>query len=292
MRTDLRPQAIPPNNHGHKQGISKMSMLKLLTIVVGVAVFVGCSQDDRDEIAERGGNAWSAIKGESKPGEKTPRIVKEQQRKERIRQNNTWTPENRAQHPVEYCQALLETLQQHSRNLEARVHETSCAIAAVKRTIGDNDSMEQNLKNFLDDAKKTYKECEAANKWPAKVGGYTLSREKTQEKIVDAAQKLSEMQLKVNSKKNQLTALEKKLKRQQDEQKKIAKYREQVQSKINDIRTEKVINGDDGIVASLAEISDNLKSLGTDYDDPKIEDLVQPDEKKTREELFKKIMSE
>ena len=78
---------------------------------VSVAVVVGCSQDDRDEIAERGGNAWNAIKGETTPGEKTPRIVKEQQRKERIRQNNTWTPENRAHHPVEYCQAQLEDLQ-------------------------------------------------------------------------------------------------------------------------------------------------------------------------------------
>lgn len=271
-----------------------MSLFKWLLVVmaIGAVVVIGCSQEDRDEIAERGENAWSALKGESKPGEKTARIVKEQQRKERIRQNNTWTPENRAHHPIEYCQALLETLQQHSRNLEARVHETSCAIAAAKRTIGDNDSMEQNLKNFLDDAKKAYKECEAANTWPAKVGGYILSREKTQEKIVDTARKLSEIHLNVNSRKNQLVALEKKLKRQQDEQKKIVKYREQVQSKINDIRTEKVINGDDGIVASLDEISDSLKSLGTDYDDPKIEDLIQPDEKTTREELFKKIMAE
>ena len=37
--------------------------------------------------------------------DKTPSIVKEQQRKERIRQDKTWTPENRAHHPIEYCQA-------------------------------------------------------------------------------------------------------------------------------------------------------------------------------------------
>ena len=51
---------------------------KLIVIVVGVAAFIGCSQDDRDELTVRGGNALSALKGESKPGEKTPRIVKEQ----------------------------------------------------------------------------------------------------------------------------------------------------------------------------------------------------------------------
>ena len=111
------------------------TVLWLLAVaVVAACIFIGCS----DEIAERGGNAWNAIKGETTPGEKTPRIVKEQQRKERSRQNNTWTPENRALHPVEYCQAQLEDLQRYSRELEARAHEKSCAIAAVKRTLGDD----------------------------------------------------------------------------------------------------------------------------------------------------------
>ncbi len=270
-------------------GIIKWS---LIVAVVGIVVCIGCSQDDRDEIADRVGNAGRALAGESATGEKTPRIVKEQQRKERIRQNNTWTPENIAQHPVEFCQAKLEILQQHSRALEARIHETLCEIAALKRTIGDNEAMEKNLRKFIDDAKKTYKECEAANSWPAKLGGYTFSREKTQEKIIDAAQKLADIQLNANSTKNKMVAFEKKLKRHQDEQKKIVKIREQIQGKINDIRTEKIINGDDGIVASLNKISDNLNSLGTDSDDPKVEDIIQPDEKTTREELFKKIMAE
>ena len=271
-----------------------MSIFKLLIVIaiVGVVVVIGCSQEDRDEIVERGGNALNALKGETTLGEKTPRIVKEQQRKERIRQNNTWTPENRAHHPIEYCQAQLEELQRYSRELEARAHEKACAIAAVKRTLGDNGTMEQSLKKFLADAKKAYKECEAANSWPAKLGGYSLSREKTQDKIIDAAQKLSEIKSKTASKQNQLVALEKTLKITQDEQKRIVTIREQVQNMINDLRIKKVIEGDDGIVAALNAIEDNMESLGVDYDDPKVESIIQPDEKATREELFKKIMAE
>ena len=271
-----------------------MNMLKWLLIVVavGVAVVIGCSQDDRDEIAERGENAWSALKGESKPGEKTARIVKEQQRKERIRQNNTWTPENRARHPVEYCQAQLEDLQRYSQELEARAHEKSCAIAAVKRTLGDSGAMEKNLQKFLAEAKPAFKACVAANNWPIKLGGYTLSQEKAQDKIIDAAQKLNEIKVKTASKKNQLVALEKTLKVTQDEQKRIVKIREQVQNTINDLRIKKVIEGDNSVVASLNEIEDNMGSLGVNYDDPSIESIVQPDEKTTREELFKKIMAE
>ena len=271
-----------------------MGIVKWLLIVsvVGVVVFIGCSQDDREEIADRVGNASRALAGESATGERTPRIVREQQRKERIRQNNTWTPENRAHYSVEYCQSLLETLQRQARDLEARVHETACAISAAKRVISDNETMAQNLKKFIDDAKKIYRECEASNSWPAKFGGYTLSREKAQEKIVDAAQKINDIKLNATSKQNRLTALEKKLKRQQNQQKEIVKMREQVQDKINDLRTGKIIEVDDEIVNSLNSIKDNLKSLGTDYDDPKVEDVIQPDEKATREALFKQIMAE
>ena len=87
-------------------------------------------------------------------------------------------------------------------------------------------------------------------------------------------------------------ALEKTLKITQDEQKRIAKIREQVQNTINDLRIKKVIDGDNSIVASLNAIEDNMGTLGVNYDDPKIESMIQPDEKTTREELFKQIMAE
>ena len=271
-----------------------MSMVKWLIVVVvmGIVGIIGCSQEDRDELVERGGNALSALNGESKSGEKIPRIVKEQQRKERIRQNNTWTPENRAHHPIEYCQAQLEDIQRYSRELEARAHEKSCTIAAVKRTLGDSDNMEKNLRKFLVDAKRTYRECEAANSWPAKLGGYSLSREKTQEKIIDASQKIAEIQSKTASKKNQLVTLEKTLRITQAEQKRIVKIREQIQNTINDLRIKKIIDGDDSIVASLNAIEDSMGDLGVNYDDPNIESIIMPAENTTREELFKKIMAE
>ena len=255
-----------------------MKIVKYLFVIAAIGTVVGCSRDDREEIVERGGNAWNALKGESASGEKTPRIVKEQQRKERIRQNSTWTPENRAHHPIEYCQAQLEDLQRYARELEARAHEKSCAIAAVKRTLSDDDTLTQNLQKFLAEAKPAFKACMESNSWPIKLGGYTFSREKAQAKTA--------------SKKNQLVALEKTLKITQNEQKKVVALRERIQNNINDLRIKKVIDGDNGIVASLNEIEDNMAALGVNYDDPKIESIIQPDEKTTREELFKKIMAE
>ena len=267
--------------------MKKVLIIVGVIAVVAVAYYVIAPEEKRDAIIERVENL-----GRASDGEHTPKVVREQQRKERMRQNNTWTPENRALHPVEYCQAQLEELQKYSRELEARAHEKACAIAAVKRTLGDNDTMEEALKKFLVEAKKVYKECETANSWPAKLGGFSLSREKTQQKIIDAAQKLAEIQLKTGSRKNQLVALEKTLQVTQNEQQRIVKIREQVQNTINELRIKKVIEGDNSIVASLNAIEDNMGTLGVDYDDPKIESIIQPDEKTTREELFKKIMAE
>jgi len=224
--------------------------------------------------------------------DKTPSIVKEQRRKERMRQDKTWTPENRAHHPIEYCQAQLEELARYSKELEARAHEKACAIAAVKREVGNNDANLNNFKKFLSEAKRKYKECETANKWPAIIGGYALSRETTQEKIIDAAEKVAEIELKTGSKRNQLVSLEKTLQITQAEQKRIVKIREQIQNTINDLKIKKVIDADDGIVASLNAIEDSMGVLGVNYDDPKVESIVQPDRTTTREELFKKIMAE
>ena len=263
----------------------------MIAAVVSLITCIGCSKETREDVADSVEEGTRKVLGLSDQ-EKTPRVVRDQQRKERIRQNNTWTPENRARHPVEYCQAQLEDLQRYSRELEARAHEKSCAIAALKRTIGDNESMEQNLKKFLDDAKKAYKECVEGNRWPAKIRGYTFSKEKTEEKIIDAAQKIAEIQSQATSKKNQLVALEKTLKVTQNEQKKVVTLREQIQNKINDLRLKKVIEGDNSITSMLNEIENNMGSLGMNYDDPSIESIVQPDEKTTREEMFKKIMAD
>lgn len=267
-----------------------MKNILILIGVIAVAVvayYIVSPTEKREALLEH-----AAKMGDSSNGETLPKVVREQQRKERKRQDNSWTPENRALHPIEYCQAQLEELQRYSSELEARAHEKGCAIAAVKREIGDMETMSQTLGKFLSEAKVKYKECDAVNSWPITLGGFALSKEKAQEKMIDAAQKLAENKTRIGSKKNQLVSLEKTLKITQNEQKRVVKIREQIQNTINDLRIKKVIDGDNSIVASLNAIEDSMGVLGVDYDDPSIENIVQPDEKMTREELFKKLMAE
>ena len=267
--------------------------MKNILIVFGaiaiavVAYFAIAPREQREAMLDK-----VAVLGDSSDGGKTPRIVREQQRKERIRQDNSWTPENRTRHPIEYCQAQLEEIQRYSNELEARAHEKGCAIAAVKREVDNMEAMSKAYDKFLTEAVVKYEECETSNSWPATAGGFLLSREKMQDKMIDAAQKIAENKLRMVSKKNQIVYLEKTLKATQDEQKRVGKIREHIQNTISDQRIKKVIDGDNSIVAALNEIEDAVGRLGVSYDDPPIESIVQPDDKTTREELFKKIMAE
>ena len=271
----------------------KKICLIALGVIIGAVVIYGCSEDDRTEVSDRLSAAGKALTGEVRAdGERTARIVREQQRKERIRQDSTWTPENRAAHPVEYCQAQLEELAKYSVELEARVHEVACNRAAVKRQIGDKEAMIANLEKFVAETKAKYIACEKANGWPAMVGGFSLSKEKTKDKIIDAAQKLPTLKAQLGTQKNQLVQLGKKADFLAKEQKAVVDLREKVQGTINDLRIKKVVEGEKSITDALNAINDNMSSLGVDYDDPKLEDIIVPDSKTTRDELFEKIMAE
>ena len=107
-----------------------------IAAVVGVACYVGCSREDRDEAIARLGKAGRALNGEVRPDDvahDVPNIVREQQRKERVRQNTQWTAENQALHPIEYCQAKLEDLNEYAQRLEVVTHKMMVAKSAATR---------------------------------------------------------------------------------------------------------------------------------------------------------------
>ena len=106
--------------------MKKLSVAVCVIAMGGLAIFYGCSKEARDEAMNRIGKAGKALNGEVRPDDKeheTPNIVAEQQRKERIRQNTKWTPENQAKFPVEYCQAMLEQVDKDAKQYEVVMHK-------------------------------------------------------------------------------------------------------------------------------------------------------------------------
>ena len=255
--------------------------------MIAVACFLIAPREQREAMLDK-----VAVLGGSSGGEKTPRIVREQQRKERIRQNMEWTPENQALHPIEYCQAQLEKLAEHASKLDAQAHKYAVAKSQTIRAVSDAEAQLADIAKFLEEAKRSYREAAASGKWPVTIRGFALSKEKAEEKIVDVAGRRLNLQNTIARNRALLVQLDKKSDRVSEEQKIIVKTKERIQMVLNDLNLKKVVEGDNGITDALNAINDSLGALGTNYEDPSVDDLIAPDKASKIKVSFDAIMAE
>ncbi len=273
----------------------KTILIIVVGIAVGVAVLHGCSKEDREEVISRVGKASRALSGEARPDDQehdVPNVVRAQQRKERIRQNTKWTAENQALHPVEYCQAQLEVLESHAKELEVVLHKMMVAKSEATRDIADAEATQKSLAKFLVDAKKAYKESATAGKATVALGGFNITLAKAKEKMVEANRKLPYLEKRIGTRKNMVNELDKRIATISAEQKKIVETRERIQNTISDLQLKNVIDGEQGIRDALNAINDSMASLGVDYDDPALTEIVQPSKSANVDAEFEKLMAE
>lgn len=255
--------------------------------LLAVVYFMIASREHREAIINE-----VAKLSDSSDGEKAPQIVREQQRKERLRQDKEWTPENQALYPIEYCQAQLEKLSEYARKLDVQAHKYAVAKNKALREVTDAEAHLVQIAKLLDEAKRAYKDALAKEKWPVMIRGFALSKEKAQEKIVAAAEKRPVYQSVILKNKALIVQLEKKSERVAEEQKNIVKTKERIQIAINDLNLKKVIDVDAGVKDTLNAINDSLGSLGTNYEDPGLEDLLTPEKASEIKVSFDAIMAE
>ncbi len=268
--------------------MKRMTLKNLLAMVtMGLVMFgaIGCS----DETVERIENVTNALTGET---EKTPDVVRSQQRKERIRQNKKWTLENQAKYPKEYCQAQLVEIATYEGELNEQAHKYAVTKSQITRLIADEEARLKSYEQFLQDSKVAYRLAEQNDQWPMTVNGQTLSKEKGKAYIIDAAQKIQTLRLSLTQRRGMLAVVEQKENRVELEQRKIVKIRERIQMTLTDLDLKAVIDADNGISDALNAINDSLNSLGTNYAEPSIDDLLIPQNKVEEEKLFDEIMAE
>ena len=188
--------------------------------LLAIVCFMIASREHREAIINEVAKLSDAC-----DSEKTPQIVREQQRKERLRQDKEWTPENQALYPIEYCQAQLEKLSEYARKLDVQAHKYAVAKNKALREVTDAEVHLVQIAKFLDETKRAYKDALAKEKWPVMIRGFALSKEKAQEKIVAAAEKRPVYQSVILKNKALIVQLEKKSERVAEEQKNIVKTR-------------------------------------------------------------------
>ena len=261
-------------------------IIAVVAAIVSTGIFYGCGEEKREKVV-------SAIRDIVHPEQeeaRTPEIVAKQQKKEDIRQNRTWTPENQAKYPVEYCQAQLEKLDEYATTLEAGIHRVNVAISDCRRKIDGCGNRLKILNEFLDMAKEKYHKAEENNAFPVDFNGYKLSKFQAQEKIVQANRQIPDLQNQIMNNKNLVGTLEKKKAAILAEQSRLVALRDRVQNTINDLRTKKVIEGNQNIVDVLNSLSDSIESLGTNTNVPALDDIIAPTAESATQSEFDAIM--
>ena len=269
--------------------------MKLITIImamtfVTVAV-LGRSHEVRDLAVSRIERAWNELRGREVVAS-APDIVKAQQRREELRRNTQWTPENQVRYPVEYCQAQLENIAGYDRQLEVQRHVLETTRAACVRQIGDEKGQIASLRRFLGTAKRLYRKAEETGVWPMVVNGIELQQESAKTRIVEAARQIScHCDALIDAEAN-LSRLERKLCGINEEQRNLGRMRERIEATIVDLRTRQVVDGQCEIGAAIGAINDSLSALLEDRAEVPLDELVQPNQKSEQESVFRQIMSE
>lgn len=263
-------------------------ILVIAVVIAAIAIF--STKEGRDEAMNRVDNAARALNGSE--GEQTPQIVREQQRKERVRQNTTWTAENQTLHPIEYCQAQIEEIAKMSKHQDVALHRYLSAKSDLNRRISDAEAQVRSVEEFLARAKAAYRVADATNAWPMTVNGFTLTKEKAQEKIVEAANRLPTLRQNISTYKANLVKLERRIDVATAEQRTLVKVRENLENTITNIKTQKIVDGEKGITDAINSLNASIESLNPDVNDVAVEDLIVPDKVETRQAAFSAIMAE
>lgn len=278
-----------------KQHRNLISLVLLLALAAPAFFSAGCSREQRADAIRRGTKIAEAVNGNDQLASEeheVPLTVQEQQRKDRIRQNTEWTPENQTKYPLEYCNAQLETLDRLAEKLAVAAHVNATERNRVQRELKENEEALGRLRTLLETMKATYREAEASGQWPVNINGYTLSREQAGEKMVETRDTIQEIEKKQATRQNSLTTMENEQRRIKQEQESALDTRKQVEQTINYLRTNQAALGSKEIAGKVKEIAASVTALGVDPNSPSPEALSTPTHRANIDAEVQKILSE
>lgn len=274
----------------------KTILLLIIAFAIGVFAYRSFTQEQRDEAISRIAKAGRALNGEVSPDDVehgVPNIVREQQRKERIRQNTTWTAENRQKEPVLFLKAQLEEVDKLEEKLSVQLVELNTKKAEISRKLKVTKANSEKAKAFLDVAKKAYREAAATNAWPAKVNGFTFSQTTLKTRIVEAASRYEQSAPLAAKLTEGSATLQRKIELVQSKQRETIELRSKIETAIEMVKLDKTIKGIDGIDNQVSAIANMVEGLGEQTElSASLDDVLELSGDAKIDSAFEKIMSE
>jgi len=260
-----------------------MSKIALVLLILITVVTCGCS--------DGGKNISEALKGVIDSNkDQVPDIVKEQRRKEKIRQNTMWTEENQALHPLEYCQAQLTAVSKYEEDL-------SVLLFCIRKRLASNENQQEKdrvdvarYKDSFGKMKLLYLKSEETGAWPVEYNGIQMSKDKLQDAIIDIDAEIKRIEGGFANLKQRNIVLEKKMTRIRAEQKTLADLKRKINDTILSLKEKKVVGETSSIKEALTAINASIGAINEE-NGVSIDDIVDEKPEEIRKRRFQDIIS-
>jgi len=209
---------------------------------------------------------------------------------EGVRQATEWTPENIQEDPVGYLTwALKETLKTEEK-LEASALSLRTKLNQANREQQAKDADLTNYNKLLDEAKTLYRESAANESWPAELRGNSMEERKLKSTIVEANDKVNQLQELVTTYTNTGKLIERKLDEVEMKITEVRKLKNKLDTDLEIAKVQKSVEGIGEINDRLNAIMDTSAALVDSGTELSLEDLVTPSGDQRVDEEFSKIM--
>lgn len=260
-----------------------MEKITKMSCVVLALALCGCSEGN-DSIKDKVKGLLSSDK------QSVPDIVKEQQRREKIRQNTMWTEENQALHPLEYCQAQLSAVSKYEDDLLVLTFSIKKMMVRNEKQEEDDGVKVKRYKESFTKMKSLYLSADGNGEWPVEYNGISLSKDRLEDAIIDLDAEIQRLTIDLPNVKQRNIVLEKKLVRVQSEQKALVELKRKISDTILSLKEKKVVGETSSIRDALAAINASIGAINVDGG-ISIDDLVEERPEEVRKRKFHDIIS-
>lgn len=244
-------------------------------VIIGVAAAVaGTAFFACDEVKEKVEEGlYQATTSEE---DKQPKVIREAQRREDIRQDREWTPENIRKEPYLFVKDQISNCDV----LKEKIETQKIAFAMLKnkadRQVSEAEAATIRYQKFLTSAKDAYKKASAAGtiSWPLRVNDFELSEVDFNNNVAEALERLK---LEEN-KRNLNLKISKKIEGRQNylksKETEIVNLRHRLTMEAENIKMKQAVDEIDSLKDALDVISDMAVQLAGDPEKFTLEDLT------------------
>jgi len=204
-----------------------------------------------------------------------------------------WTSENIQANPVGYLSWAGKQVEKTENDLKTSELSLTTNINKAKRKMEKAEAEISTYQAFVDEAIAGYKKAKKEDSFPVMVRGQSLDEPTLKKMTVEASTKLKASKDLKGAFQKMLTTLDKKLTEVKSKQTEVMKMKVKLESDLEIAKTNKTVDGIEGIGDRLGAIMDTSQALaGATTDAPSLDSMLAPSGEQQVDTDFEALLSD